>query len=441
MSFPAYPKYKDSGAAWLGDVPNHWEVIEGRRLFAQRREPAKPEDQQLSATQRYGVIPQALFMTLEDQKVTLALSGVDNFRHVQRDDFVISLRSFQGGIERSAFTGCVSPAYTVLRPSRQNPRYWAYVLKSSGFVAALQTVTDGIRDGKTVSYEQFGALRLPTPDQEEQVAIATFLDRETAKIDGLVEEQKRLIELLKEKRQAVISQAVTKGLDSTVPMKDSGVEWLGQVPAHWPIARLGYYATVENGATPSRDSPKYWLDGQVPWLASGEVNKLHIFEADEHISQAALDECSLRLLPVNTVIVGLIGQGKTRGMSALLHAPATINQNLAAVCPGDGIDSWYLLYTFHAMYEWLREAGRGGNQAAMNCEMLRSLRVPVPRVDEQTRIAASISAALEKIDALSCEAESAMELLQERRFALISAAVTGKIDVRGLVPIPEAAPA
>ncbi len=116
MSFPRYPKYKDSGVEWLGEVPEHWDLTQGRRLFSQEREPARSTDAQLSATQKYGVVPQSLFMEMEDQKVTLALSGLDNFKHVEADDFVISLRSFQGGIERSKYRGCVSPAYTVLRP-------------------------------------------------------------------------------------------------------------------------------------------------------------------------------------------------------------------------------------------------------------------------------------------------------------------------------------
>ena len=116
MSLPAYAECRDSGTAWLGQVPNHWRVVGARRIFQEKRDAALPGDEQLSATQRYGVIPQWMFMEAEDQKVVLALSGTSNFKHLQKDDFVISLRSFQGGIEHSAYSGCVSPAYTVLRP-------------------------------------------------------------------------------------------------------------------------------------------------------------------------------------------------------------------------------------------------------------------------------------------------------------------------------------
>jgi len=125
MSLPGYPQYKDSGISWLGQVPTSWAVVQARRLFEQRRDAALPNDEQLSATQKYGVVPQRLFMELEDQKVVLALSGLDNFKHVEPNDFVISLRSFQGGIEHSAYGGCVSPAYTVLRAtSKIAPNFW-----------------------------------------------------------------------------------------------------------------------------------------------------------------------------------------------------------------------------------------------------------------------------------------------------------------------------
>lgn len=135
MSFPRYPDYKVSGVEWLGQVPAHWELVQGRRMFSQEREAGRVTDEQLSATQKYGVVPQKLFMEMEDQKVTLALSGLENFKHVEEGDFVISLRSFQGGIERSAYAGCVSPAYTVLRPAEPiDGRFWSYVLKSKGYI-------------------------------------------------------------------------------------------------------------------------------------------------------------------------------------------------------------------------------------------------------------------------------------------------------------------
>src|SRR5690554_4596911 len=255
VSFPQYPGYKDTSVDWLGVIPESWDLFLGKRIFSQRKERAYSDDQQLAASQAYGVIPQKKMMELTGNKVMLALGGTDSFRHVTQDDFVISLRSFEGGIEHSAYDGCVSPAYTVVAPNRTiHPWFYRYLLKSRPYVSALQASTDSLRDGKSITFEQFGDIPLPYPPVADQRQIACFLDHETAKIDALIREQERLIELLQEKRQAVISHVVTKGLDPDVPMKDSGVEWLGEVPAHWKVKPLRYLGQCQNGINIAGDA-------------------------------------------------------------------------------------------------------------------------------------------------------------------------------------------
>ncbi len=308
--------------------------------------------------------------------------------------------------------------------------YWLMNLKANGFL-------DVICNRSTIAHytaEKLAGTPLLIPPSDEQFAIAAFLDRETAKIDALVAEQERLIALLKEKRQAVISHAVAKGSAPNVPMKNSGVDWLDNVPFHWAVCRIGYYANVENGSTPSRDNPGYWNDGTIPWISSAEVNQYVVREPSELITVAALKECSLRLLPEGAVLVGLVGQGRTRGMSALLSFQATINQNVAAILTKPELLSNYLHYSLQAAYEFMREHGRGGNQAAMNCEILASFRIALPPKNEQADIVRHLDEVHELTMQLTAEAERAIALLKERRAALISAAVTGKIDVRGLVP-------
>ncbi|KAF0866283.1 restriction endonuclease subunit S [Pseudomonas sp. LD120] len=273
------------------------------------------------------------------------------------------------------------------------------------------------------------------PTLKEQTQIARFLDHETARIDELIEEQQRLIELLKEKRQAVISHAVTKGLDPTVLMKDSGVEWLGEVPMHWPLPKLGHLARVLNGSTPSRENMDYWSEGNIPWIASGSLNDYRIDLASEYITEKALKECSVEMIPRGAILVGLVGQGKTRGLAALLNIDATINQNVCAVIPDkEKVLSGFLHLYLHCVYEPLRDFGRGANQAALNCELVSALRIPLPCMEEQGRIVRHIESKLNEFDALEDYALRSIGLMQERRSALISAAVTGKIDVRGWQP-------
>ena len=287
--------------------------------------------------------------------------------------------------------------------------------------------------GMTVMHiyvDQLKRLWIALPPRDEQRAIADFLDRETEKIDSLVAKKRRLIELLREKRSAAIGHAVTKGLNPDVPMKDSGMAWFGVVPAHWPVVRLGYFARVLNGSTPSRDDAAYWLDGTIPWVTSTKVNEDRVTEPSELITEAALRESNLFLVPAGTVIIGLVGQGRTRGMASLLEIETTTNQNMAAIISRGRIVGRYLQYQLENMYTPIREYGRGANQAALNCEVVASLRVPLPPLDEQAAIAGFLDGEAEATCALAHKTQKSIELLMKSRSALITAAVTGQIDVR-----------
>ena len=431
MSFPRYKQYKDSGPTWFGRVPSHWDVLNGRRVFTQKRNASLPDDPQLSATQKYGVIPQTLFMELEQQKVVLALKGTDAFKHVEIDDFIISLRSFQGGIEKSHYRGCVSTAYTVLRSTKDiDAKYWEYLLKSSPYIDALSSVTDGIREGRSISYAQFGGLPLPFPCMYEQTAIAAFLDYETAKIDALIEEQRQLIELLKEKRQAVISHAVTKGLNPDAPMKDSGTFWIGKVPQHWDVSSLRYFARFSSGSTPDRMKESYW-GGDIPWVKTGEIDYAVINTTEEAISVEGMAESSVTLVPAGSMLLALYGQGVTRGRVAMLGVAATFNQACVAIESDERIDRAYLYAFFVFAYQFIREIGNETTQMNLNLDFVKGIRMLLPPLPEQRSIAEVVAAQMSSSDALVEEAKNAIKLLQERRTALISAAVTGKIDVRG----------
>jgi type I restriction enzyme S subunit len=426
MSLPRYGAYKPSGTSWLADVPAHWNIRRLGYFFEERREKVSDKDFPPLSVTKLGIVPQLDTAAKTDDG--------DNRKKVVAGDFVINSRSDRKGSSGAATQdGSVSLINTVLRPvTGIDIKFAHHLLRSMPFQEEYYRYGKGIvADLWSTNYSEMRNIMLALPEVGEQAAIASFLDRESAKIDALISEQEKLIVLLAEKRQATISHAVTKGLDSDALMNDSNVAWMGEVPAHWHIAKLGLYATIENGTTPSRAAPEYWDGGDIPWLASGEVNQLKITEASEFITAAALKNCSLRLLPAGTVVVGMIGQGKTRGMSAILNIPATINQNLAAICPGSRIEGMYILYLLHAVYEWLREAGRGGNQAAMNCEILAALRIPLPPLTEQRVIVDFIEVETAKLDLLRAHAEHAVALLKERRSALIAAAVTGQIDVRG----------
>lgn len=413
---------------------NSIHTLTGKRFFSSIRKKALDTDEQLAASQKYGVIPQSLMMRLNDSKVMLALKGTDSFRHVEKDNFVISLRSFEGGIEYSDYTGCVSPAYTVLKSNIDiKAQYFKYLFKSGPYISALQSSTDSLRDGKSISYDQFGAIPLPKLSIKEQEKIASFLDYETAKIDILIEKQQRLIELLTEKRQAVISHAVTKGLNPDVPMKDSGVEWLGEVPEHWISAKLKYYTNqIVDGA---HFTPTY-TDSGVPFLRVSDIHG------------STIDKSNIKYIPLREHKV-LIKRCNPEKGDLLLSKNGTIGVpkvvdwdwdfsifvSLCLIKFKPKLLSSYAEYFFksYEIKEQINGLIKQSTVINLHLDKIQNFWFSIPPISEQLEIIDYLNAQITKFDSLIDKAQTVIQLMQERRTALISAAVTGKIDVRDWV--------
>ena len=229
-----YPAYKHSGVEWLGEIPAHWEALRNLALFDDRREKGHPDLPIYSVTQAAGVIPQDEV----DIKIVRPSDNREGYKRIVRGDLVYNkMRMWQGAVGTSPATGIVSPAYVVCAPRRPIiTRYFEYQYRTPLIITECGRFSYGICDDmNSLRFEDFKGIYSLVPPESEQRAIAAFLDRETARIDALVAKKERLIELLQEKRTALITRAVTKGLDPTVPMKDSGVEWLGEIPAHWEV--------------------------------------------------------------------------------------------------------------------------------------------------------------------------------------------------------------
>jgi type I restriction enzyme S subunit len=433
MSFPRYPKYKDSGVEWLGEVPEHWPCIPLWTCFRRVKRIGFEGEELLSVYRDYGVVPKSS----RDDNFNKPSDDLSVYQLVIPGDLVINkMKAWQGSVAISDHRGIVSPAYfTYEACHKANSRYLHYLMRSLRYVTGYLTVSKGIRVNQwDLEPQHHSRMPLLIPPSAEQAAIATFLDRETAKIDALIAEQQRLIELLQEKRQAVISHAVTKGLNPDVPMKDSGVEWLGEVPEHWQVTRLKRLAAVRNGSTPSRERPDYWEGGDFPWLNSSVVNTSPVAAADQFVTPCALRECHLPIVQPPAVLVGMTGQGKTRGMSAILLYEATVSQHLAILQPQAGVNASFLKRVLDMAYPYLRRDSEeaGSTKGAITCEALGNFAVAIPSPEEQHHIAIHLSEHSDRVSGLTKAAEIAMDLLQERRSALISAAVTGQIDVRGL---------
>lgn len=432
--YKAYPEYKDSGVEWLGKVPNHWEILSAKRMFQSVRTPAYKSDEQLAASQKYGVIPQSLMMQLNDSKVMLALKGTESFRHVEANNFVISLRSFEGGIEYSQYTGCVSPAYTVLKNSKPiSYGYYRYLLKCTPFIAALQSSTDSLRDGKSINYEQFSALSLPLSSVQEQNVIAAFLDHETAKIDELFEKQQQLIELLKEKRQAVISHAVTKGLNPDVPMKDSGVEWLGEVPEHWEVKKLKHVAHIIDC---KNRTPEYFDDGEYLVVRTTNVKKQSLVLDDAlYTNERDFKIWTERGVPP----VGSILFTREAPAGEICIVPAFTKlcmgqRMMNFICHQSNYTNFLFDYlTSDCLKRYIESEAAGSTVSHLRVEQVYNIPIVIPPNSEQKNIDEMVGVMKAQYSRLIDDAECSLVLLQERRNALISAAVTGKIDVRDWV--------
>ncbi len=438
MSFPAYPEYKDSGVPWLGDMPAQWQR---KPLFAlvkelDDRNLGMQEDNLLSLS--YGRIKRK---NIEDNDGLLPAS-FETYQIVEPDDIVWRLtdlqndqRSLRTGIVRER--GIITSAYLATRQTAVLPEFLAYLLRAYDLTKVFYSMGGGLR--QSMKFSDVKWLPIMLPSEAEQTAISAFLDRETAKIDALVAEQERLIALLKEKRQAVISHAVTKGLNPNAPVKDSGIEWLGEIPAHWHAVPLKYVSAIGNGSTPKKDDMRFWEGGAFPWLNSSVVNMGVVTSSENFVTEVALRECHLPIISPPAVIMAITGQGKTRGMVASLAFEATISQHVAYIKPDETrLQVDFALRWLESQYTLLRtdSEGAGSTKGAITCEQIACLSIALPPVTEQAAIAEHLGSVVLKFGKLENEAQAAILLLQERRAALISAAVTGKIDVRGLVDTP-----
>lgn len=433
MSLLRYPEYKDSGLAWLGQVPAHWELKRLGYFFDERREKVSDKDFPALSVTKSGIVPQIETAAKTDDG--------DNRKKVCSGDFVINSRSDRKGSSGiSTLDGSVSLINTVLRPRAEVvPGYVHQLLRSQTFQEEFYRFGKGIvADLWSTNYSEMSNITLALPSSQEQTAIATFLDHETAKIDGLIAEQEKLLTLLAEKRQATISHAVTKGLNPDAPMKDSGVAWLGEVAAHWLVGKAGFYISVLPGyAFPSAG---FSLDENNIKLLRGINVGVGELRWDEVVYWPRAEDDGLEAFELHEgdVVIGmdrpLISTGMRVAAVKGLDLPCLLLQRVAKIQAGPSIDSRFVmrLLCSRAFEAHFAPDTTGVSVPHISGEQILNFVIPVPPLDEQQRICEFIESELAKLDALNYESERAIALLKERRSALISAAVTGKIDVRHL---------
>lgn len=429
-----YSGYKVTGIEWLEQIPAEWEISKFRYCFLESSEVngSNIVGEMLSVSGYRGVEPKVY----EDENQKRAAEQLETYRVVRKGQLAVNTMWLNyAGLGISDHEGHVSPAYrTYWVTSKLYPRYAHHLMRSSKYVDAYTARLTGVRPNSLqmsrANLMEFPVIVPPRPVQER---IAAFLDLETAQIDDLIDKQERLIELLAEKRQAIITHAVTRGLDPAVPTKSSGFPWLGDIPGHWTVPQLGMHAKIGNGSTPNRDTAEYWSEGNIPWLNSSHVNRDEISDADQFVTEIATTECHLPVVGAESLLIGLTGQGRTRGMTSILRFPATINQHVACVTPETSVwNPWYLLWFLRSSYTRLRELSdeNGSTKGALTCTAIKKLNIALPPLSEQSAIAANIADRLAGLNRVVAACTATIEVLRERRAALISAAVTGQLNIQ-----------
>ncbi|ELY3456809.1 restriction endonuclease subunit S [Cronobacter sakazakii] len=445
--YKAYPEYKDSGVEWLGEIPGHWKTLAIKHVAQLNPSKSCISLEKMKGMCSFVPMEKLKFNSLSLDEVKDVSDVYNGYTYFENEDILIAkvtpcfenknmvvAHDLHNGI------GFGSSEIYILRCNDIiNNDFLFYRLQEDNFMSIAEGAMTGAGGLKRVPSELLNNFKFGLPGKKEQSIIVNFLKHETAKIDNLIEKQQQLIELLKEKRQAVISHAVTKGLNSDVPMKNSGVEWLGDVPEHWRVSRIKNYAKIESGHTPSRTKPEYWVSCNIPWVSLNDSKQLkevdYIEDTFYKISELGMANSSAHLLPARAVV---FTRDASIGLSAITTKSMAVSQHLIAwICDEKFVIPEFLLLVFYAMEKEFERYTFGATIKTIGMDNVRGLKCTFPPVEEQRNLIDWAFNKIEKIKSSISRVEDMLSLLQERRTALISAAVTGKIDVRDWVA-PEA---
>lgn len=439
-----YDSYKNSGIEWIGEIPSHWDEVRIKQLaigedtlfldgdWIESKEIVFDEDNIRYITT--GNIGEGKYKEHGSGYITEETFEKLNCTEVYPGDLIISRLNPPIG------RACIIPDLgkrivtsvdnVILRPNENysknflvnffsNSKYFEFTMLE-GRGATMQRISRSI----------LGNIKIVVPNNlEEQTAIANYLDRKTAEIDELIADKKRLLELYEEEKTAIINQAVTKGLDPNMPMKDSGIKWLGEIPAHWEVKRISWcFEIIGSGTTPKSTNREYYQDGEINWLLTGDLNDGEIFHTSKKITQKAIEDySSLKAYPSGSIVMAMYGA--TIGRLGILKTATTVNQACCVLGNPLGLNKNYAFYVLLAARKHIINLSYGGGQPNISQELIKSFRMQAPTIDEQNAIVDYIENQLSRIDLKIKHTKKLIDLLTEYRTALISEVVTGKIKV------------
>ena len=432
-----YERYKDSGVKWIGEIPGHWELRKMKYTFCERSQKGFPNEPLLAATQNHGVIKKSDY----ENRTVEATKNLDTLKLVEKGDFVISLRSFQGGIEYSYCRGIISPAYTVLKAHHLSEPYFKHLAKSPSFIDLLKSSVTGIREGQNIDYNKLKVEFMPIPTIEEQQAIATYLDTITAKIDEAIAQQQKMIDLLNERKQIIINNAVTKGLNPDAPMKDSGVDWIGKIPEHWEVSRIknvitlltdydanGSFSDIAKNCNINNGTPYAWMVRTTDLVN----NRVGIVEGNNYCDKKTYDYLAKSSLESGDLLMTKRGNVGMVYVVPECSCPMTLAPNLYLLkTKASDINNRYLMHYLSSTKpkSQLAILNKSTTLGALYKDDVKSLQIVLPPIDEQLLLAQFIDKELDKVDSVISNCNRQISLLQERKQIIINDVVTGKVKV------------
>ncbi len=424
-----YDTYKPSGVKWLGEIPSHWEVIKSKYLWKESFSISENGNEELLSVSQYDGITPA--------KGDSRSESLKGYKIVSENDLVINIMlAWMGGLGVSKYDGIVSPAYCVYKLTNDsNPKYLHYLYKTPLYLAEFARHSSGVIPSRWRMYtDDFGQVVSLLPPRKEQDAIVEYLDEKMAKIDAAIAQQQKMIDLLNERKQIIINRAVTKGLNPNAKMKDSGVEWIGEVPEGWDFVRLKHLTKIiSKGTTPSTIGKEILPNGNIRFLKAENIVNNSVCENPEFFideaTHAILKRSNLQENDLLFVIAGA-----TIGKVAILPkelTPANTNQAISFIRLNNPEMAKYIWYVLQSeitkKYIWLNAVQSA--QPNISMEDLGNIQMPIPDVSIQKEIINSIEAKVSPIENSICNCQNQISLLQERKQIIINEVVTGKVKV------------
>ena len=415
---------KDSGIEWIGEIPEGWEVRKIKNIAFPKSIQNHPQEEVLSLYRDFGVI----IKSSRDDNFNRTSENTTNYKFVEVGDLVINkMKAWQGSLAISWYQGIVSPAYYVFKLTSDiiEKKFLHYLLRSSTYLPEYRRISGGIRPNQwDLDITEFKKIPVLIPPLPEQQRIADYLDAKCAHIDQCLELTRQSMEKLRAYKLSCITEAVTKGLDPDVPLKDSGVPWIGQIPAEWKISKLKTFAAM---LTPMRDKPEY-LDGEIPWIRIEDFSGKYIKESKEGlgVSKETIKKMNLKVYPVGTI---LCTSSCELGKCAITSVELVSNQRFIGIIPSKECHTDFLYYNLLVSAERLQFLSTGTIQANLSRISFEHLQLQFPPLPEQERIAAYLDKKCARIDALLEEKQALLDKLAEYKKSLIFECVTGKREV------------